>query len=629
MCGITGLISNKLICNATFARAHQKLDHRGKDDEGFVTIDNHGHFKHLQGPKTISKYTQKEKIEHGFSKDFLLGHHRLSIIDLSDSGHQPMTYQDIALVYNGMLYNYKSLRVHLETQGYLFTSKTDTEVILKSYHFWGEDCFSMFEGMWAIAIYNKASSELILARDQHGIKPLFYMEQNDDFFFSSEIKFLHSYSETRVLNQEIAYDFVRYCLIDHCEQTFIEGIFSVPQCSILTFRDGVKTIKKYQPKNLETSVKDFVEIFTKSVEKQFVADVPVGALISGGIDSTAIWGIAAKKLRNKIKTFSIDFSEKRFSERDYVETLNFGENYRPEFVFCDENLINKHLSSVLWHREAPLRSLSIVNQYILYNYIAKNSEIKIILTGDGGDELFLGYANDIFSILLVCVKTFNFNLFWRLSYMFCKKRQKKVFPFLWKFIREILSKKLRTSKFFRKKGFKYNRLPLGAHSYEHGSLKKNKLKSIFENPLPEYLNDTDRMSMSAGIEARVPFLDPNVVKFAKNLPLDQHFYNGLSKSPIRIISKPYVSTEVVERIDKMGFITPQEDWQTRGPLKERMEKQIKQILEDETFAFLDYPTLRCILSKHKIDGYDPYLWWRIFCLKEYINVWGLVTLEGK
>ena len=259
MCGFTGIISKEKICRTKFLAAHDKLDHRGQDDEGFITLEKSGNYLQLKGNKTSKELQNLPDILKTEPHNILFGHHRLSIIDLSANGHQPMIDGDFALIYNGILYNYEELREELISKGVTFKSQTDTEVILKSFKFWGRSCFPKFDGMWSVAIFDKSNNELTLGRDPFGIKPLYYATVGNKFIFASEIKFIHSFIEKPNLDIDTAYDYLRYSHLDHTERTFIQGVKSLPASSILQFRKGEIEIDKYSNQPPQAPQRNFLK----------------------------------------------------------------------------------------------------------------------------------------------------------------------------------------------------------------------------------------------------------------------------------------------------------------------------------------------------------------------------------
>ncbi|OOF20752.1 hypothetical protein BZJ19_16950, partial [Salinivibrio proteolyticus] len=228
MCGITGFFSYKNKCSTTdFYNAHRKIAHRGPDDEGFIYRDSNGGLENIIGCDTISELRNRDLITNKSPSSLIIGHRRLSILDLTSQGHQPFSYVDLHLTYNGEIFNYVELRDELISVGYTFETQTDTEVFLKSYHYWGEDAFNKFNGMWAAAIYDSSKDCLLLTRDRFGIKPLYYSFIDSNFIFGSEIKFVSSFMDKLYPNEQMVYDYIEHGYISHTSDTFFAGIHQI------------------------------------------------------------------------------------------------------------------------------------------------------------------------------------------------------------------------------------------------------------------------------------------------------------------------------------------------------------------------------------------------------------------
>ena len=245
MCGITGYVSfvNKINTNAYY-EAHKKIAHRGPDDEGFVYKNKYGDMIFLKGDDT----TFNNDLDHILNTDksfFIMGHRRLSIIDLTPDGHQPFSYKNLYMVYNGEIYNYLELREELIQYGYIFETNTDTEVFLKAYHFWGVEAFNKFNGMWAAAIYDNEIERVVLTRDRFGVKPLYYTYIDNNLIFASEIKFVVSFTKDRKINEKAVYAYLRYSLLEYNNETFIQNIYSLQSGNYLVFDKNGISINKY------------------------------------------------------------------------------------------------------------------------------------------------------------------------------------------------------------------------------------------------------------------------------------------------------------------------------------------------------------------------------------------------
>jgi len=317
MCGIAGFTGNPE--PTLLRRMTDSIRHRGPDDEGF------------------------------FEKDWVsLGHRRLSIIDIA-GGHQPISNEDdsIQLVYNGEVYNYRELREELRTAGHVFRTESDSEVVVHAYEEWGVDCFARFNGMWALALADLAEKRLVLARDHFGIKPLYYARAGERFLFASEIKaLLQDPSLETAPNEQIIYEYLSCGLHDHREETFFEGIFRLPAASWAVVDGSGVAVRSYWTPRLSRNGSgdpaEFGRLMCESVRRRLVSDVPVGACLSGGLDSTTIVRYmdrlvkeddpdAASAVGERVKTFSAVFDNDPIDESEYIEEATRGtvRSWRP------------------------------------------------------------------------------------------------------------------------------------------------------------------------------------------------------------------------------------------------------------------------------------------------------------
>ena len=384
MCGINGIlgIADSGLAKQKVQAMNIAMKHRGPDDEGFFV-----------------------------NGDVALGHRRLSIIDLSAAGHQPMASFDgrFQIVYNGELYNFKELKFELQRvvsgskeSAYFFQTNTDTEVIIAAYARWGEDCVNHFNGMYAFAIWDTLKKELFIARDRLGIKPLYYIYTNNTLAFSSEMRsLLASDLIPKKLDENGLVDFLRYQTV-HAPNTIVKGVKMLMPGHYMKSNNGKITIHSYW--NLKKNInhasdgksyaevcKDVNHLLTKAVERRLIADVPFGAFLSGGIDSSAIVGLMSKVSTEKVKTFSVTFDESEFSESKYAQLIakKFNTDHH-EIILKPKDFLTE-LPNALKAMDHP--SGDGPNTYIV-SKATKEAGITMALSGLGGDELFAGY--DVF-----------------------------------------------------------------------------------------------------------------------------------------------------------------------------------------------------------------------------------------
>lgn len=562
MCGIAGIIdlNQKSVNQEQLTEMIHVIHHRGPDDEGYFIDENVG-----------------------------FGHCRLSIIDLSDAGHQPMSNEDQTLwiVYNGEVYNFVELREELEKIGYRFKSNTDTEVILYSYQEWGEKCLEKFNGMWAFAIYDKKKKKLFCARDRFGIKPFYYFYNQHKFIFASEIKgILVDKTVPRKPNNQIIYDYLANNYLDHTEETFFSGIKQLPAAHYIIMESKVLSINRYWDlnKSLDSSqlsekeyAEGFKEIFIDSVRLRLRADVPAGTCLSGGLDSSSIVCVAndllhkhlGSSLGDRQQSFSAVYEEKSFDESRFIEEVVKKTGIKSHYTFPKAEELIKELDELIWHQEEPFGSTSIYAQWCVFK-LAKEKGIKVMLDGQGSDEYLLGYHSSfspfycdlirnhqIISLLKEIIAYGRIHGFSKLSFIspnhlpFIPDRikpllKKYVFRGRYSLLKEDFGKKYKKD-FFSEKRFESN-------------LKNYSYTLLFFTSLPGLLRYEDKNSMAFSIESRVPFLDYRLVEYLSSLPDNAKIHNAVTKVTLRRAMKGILPEKIENRMDKIGFATPEDIW---------------------------------------------------------------------
>jgi len=591
VCGINGLYGLKesvLNAEQIITRMNNSLKHRGPDDGGVFISDN-----------------------------IALGHRRLSIIDLSAAGHQPMYSFDkrYTIVYNGELYNFKELKFELQrivsgsgSQAYLFQTNTDTEVILAAYARWGADCLNKFNGMYAFAIWDNEKKELFIARDRLGIKPLYYFFTDGIFAFSSEIRaLLSSDLIPKKLDQNSLVDYLRYQTV-HAPNTIIKGVKMLMPGSYITISNGNVKEKKYWQidslskeqaikKDYKEICKDVNDLLTKAVQRRLIADVPFGAFLSGGIDSSAVVGLMSKVSSEKIKTFSITFDESEYSEAKYAQLIakKFNTDHH-EIKLTPTDFLNE-LPNSLKAMDHP--SGDGPNTYIV-SKATKNAGITMALSGLGGDELFAGYAifkrslelnkkkwlNVLPTIIrksggtllkkakpsiesnkvaeLLSLSSLNFNNTYPLSRQVLLDEQ----------IKSILKQDILPLNSVHEIISSFNKID-DLHQISQVSCAE--VSSYMQNVL---LRDTDQMSMAHALEVRVPFLDYTLVEYVLNLS-DQYKYPVTPKKLLIDSLGELLPDEIVNR-PKMGFVLPWNNWM-KNELKSFCEEKIISLSKRKSF----------------------------------------------
>ena len=593
MCGIAGITllksqDERLV--PALLEMSRRLSHRGPDDEGFFLSEGEENvfFAGHSTPDSVRyaalPYTSEEILAET-NKKFSLGfcHRRLSILDLSPRGHQPMcdSERKIFITYNGEIYNYRELRHSLESKGFTFFSETDTEVIINSYKYWGSDCLGMFNGMWSFVLYDAEKKELFAARDRFGVKPLYYYHDDKSFCFASEIKAL---SGLPFVNTEINYQAVCDFLLNNELEYESEGLFKnilelfPSQFLKLDLRSMQLKVSRYYSLKIENETlstddwdeKKITEEISARLESavriRLRADVPVGACLSGGIDSSVISGILQKELLpygNTPDFFSVVFPGDSADESVWAkELVKQGGNWHCVEPRADE--LWRDLDELIYAQDTPLWSSSTYAQHRVMR-LAREKNIKVLLDGQGGDELFAGYHPHYLSF---------WNELKRMGKGLERTREIKQFSgakkFLWK---EFIKDKLDHSGFLALKKIKdpslhflrndflatFQRSPK-THRY-YDELNQHLQAEFCDTRLKLYLKCEDRCSMWHSVESRTPFADDiRLIEFVFGLPGYLKIRDGVSKSLLREAGKAFIPEKIYRRRDKMGYLTPHNRW---------------------------------------------------------------------
>lgn len=609
MCGIAGLFSVNKIDPRLVRSMTDALKHRGPDDEGFVAVNTSTKNYYPLVGKDSAIYGKMLE-EHNDSVNLCLGHRRLSIIDISSFGHQPMSGKDGAfwITYNGEIYNYIELREELKQYGHVFATGTDTEVLLAAYSQWGDECVKKLNGMWAFVIYDKRKNILFASRDRTGVKPFYYWYDGKTFVFASEIKALLKlpFIKTKP-NDETVWDYLIYNAIPNSKETFFSGVLSLEPAHslILNCDNPCLDIKQYwslQENSLTTKFceKEFKqdvlklqELLVDSIKLRLRSDVSVGSCLSGGLDSSTIVCIAdrlffgnnSELTKVKHKTFTAAYENKIIDERNFVEEVVKHTNIEPYYCFPDVNGLLQDIDNLIYTQDEPFVSTSIYAQYCVMRK-AHESGIKVMLDGQGADELFAGYTDYRHIYLADLLMSGAYNDF--INEVHCSTNSSKFSLVLntCSYLAKRGVNKLPTSlKQFLYRYFKHQKIGcLNADFYHRNSRRigqqtwlfgKNlnaKLSSdVTKYNLPILLKYEDRNSMAFSIESRVPFADDyRLLELAAAMPAAYKIHNGWSKYALRYAAQDYLPENICWRRDKIGFATPEKLWlyNIRDELKE-------------------------------------------------------------
>lgn len=603
MCGIAAIFSFKdgIGIDNIDTMTHV-VRHRGPDDEGYVFFCADGGEAVCLGGKdspAISfnnayPYTPEKQFVGGMGGKSVaaLGHRRLSIIDLSPAGHQPMCTLDgrYWIVYNGEIYNYVELRRELIAAGYSFRSHSDTEVILNAYRHWQSECLHQFNGMFAFVLVDREERKVFVARDRFGIKPLYYWTSPCGFLaIASEIKQFTVLPGWRAeLNGQRAYDFLNWGLSDHTNETLFSGVRQIrggefAECAFSELTRGlpVKTWYTLSPRpvkgNLEDSAVSLRETLSDSVRLRLRADVPVGFCLSGGLDSSSIVCIAnewlsAQGVHNHLKAFSACAEVKSFDEREFIEEVvrNTGIDVHYTYPAIDE--LFDTLGEITFHQDEPFNSSSIYAQWHVFK-LGSHNGIKVMLDGQGADEQLAGYYGFFGSRFADLFRRLRWWRLWqemreteRLHGIHRQQACKHIANILLpetprQIMRRVVGKVSTQSSWINMKLLGAKGVDpyavFGAIASTVNALSHSQLMST---SLPMLLHWEDRNSMAHSIESRLPFLDYRLVELVLGLPDDYKVSEGITKRVLREGMKGCLPEQIRMRMDKMGFGTPEEIW---------------------------------------------------------------------
>ena len=620
MCGIFGIISNNTVNKNQLLKVSDVLKHRGPDDEGYLLFNKENDvIKIAKGNDTVPGFDAAHINNcDNFNLAFL--HRRLSIIDLSLHGHQPMTLDDdnFWILLNGEIYNYIELKEELINKGHKFQSQSDTEVVLAAYKEWGEDCVLKFNGMWAFVILDRKNNLFFFSRDRVGIKPLFYYHKNGNFIFCSEIKGIRTFlNNDLILNEKQIYEFLikGQIFVGESDETIYREVNQLMPGTNLILKDGKIIIKKYWNLKLTNNrlsfndnVDRFKELFRQSIKFMLRSDVEVGTCLSGGLDSSSLVAFASEEFNKKFNTFSAIWPGYSCDESKYVDMLNKMYSCRSNAFTPDIDNITDILDKVIWHQEIPLSGSSIMAQWYVMEK-AKIKKIKVLLDGQGADEILSGYPDYLIPYINEMIFSFKWNELFR-YYSSLKQNNFSV--------KRMIG--IQKHKIFHKRNSAY---PVKKELQSKYSFKTKFTRPHLSNFLPEYLKDQiertnlpvllhfeDRNSMASSVESRVPYLDHNLIEFSVNIPTEQKIHGALTKIILREAMKPYLPPEIYNRTDKIGFSTH---------IEEKLNMQGNQFY-DFAFNYIKNSELNRLdlLDKNLIDKKNIF---GIYSLARFIEIW--------
>jgi len=591
MCGFAGFIDfNKKSSQEELIKMNDAIQHRGPDAADY--------------------FFKKEENKH-----IGLGHRRLSIIDLHESANQPMVFNNLTIVFNGEVYNYKEIKQELLAKGRVFKTQSDTEVILQSFDEWKEDCVHKFIGMFSFLIYDKEKEEVTVFRDRPGVKPFHYYWHNNVFLFASEIKSFHEHSQfVKELNLDAIPQFLQYGHISTPNSIF-KNVKKLDSGSLLKFNFSEKEIeiKKYwnvddyykKPKliiSFEEAKKQTKELLKSACNYRMVSDVPVGVFLSGGYDSTLVTSLLQTTSSQKIKTFTIGVDDEKLNEATFAKETAKHLGTEHTEVYCTSQQMFDLIDDLPFYYDEPFGDSSALPT-MLVSKMAKK-EVTVALSADGGDEVFAGYNRYDYIPKLQQIQKIS-KLPLPFSFIIDKfiKNEKEAKRYK-KLIKDSSSVNLadilnRAFEFEDlKKLFKYS---FSESIFDITDFKskeiKGSLSQIMAYDYKTYLLDdilmkVDRATMSSSLEGREPLLDHRVIEFAAQLPDEYKYRKGSKKHILKEIVHEYVPKEMMER-PKMGFAIPVLKW-LQTSLKEKLEHYLSEtfIVEQGIFNFKEISLLK-------------------------------------
>ncbi|MBT6265664.1 MAG: asparagine synthase (glutamine-hydrolyzing) [Halieaceae bacterium] len=603
MCGVSAIFSSNANINPSdLISMTRAVLHRGPDDGGFIFIN-----KSETSPPTFVRdktgsHPQSyllERIHDNGQIQVALGHRRLSIVDLGSGGLQPMSFQDgrYWATYNGEIYNHIELRHELIGLGHSFRSTSDTEVLLAAYAQWGNKCLKRLNGMFAFVIFDCQTKTVFTARDRFGVKPLYYwVARNGNLHFASEIKQFTGLPEWRSqLNGERAYDFLAWGLSDHTRETTFRGVFQLLPGHQATF--NLKTQYSFPPKDrkwpaeqkwyeiskscvkasMEEASEELYRLLTNSISLRLRSDVTIGANLSGGIDSSTIVCLINQlqeksSIDSEFHCLSAFSGYPEFDERQYAEQVLGRVNAKPVFVKTSFEELEEDIAKLVWHQDEPFASTSIYAEWCIYREAA-HSGIKVMLGGQGADEQLAGYPEHVGHFYRGWLRNKSYKTM--LSDIIASHQQRGTpwSAIMIRLLDALMPQPLRQS--LRKTrgagsqnpGWLCSKLlnvvphdPFDALGYREASVRGASRIQLQSTNLPMQLRWEDRDSMAHSVESRAPFLDVELVDFLYGLPDEYRYFKGESKRLLRNTFRGVVPNEIIDRRDKMGFVTPEAIW---------------------------------------------------------------------
>ena len=620
MCGITGIVAlnGQPVDLRVLQRMNDVQAHRGPDGEGFIVSwpESNGFcstfLRHTSQPRS----TPPVRVA--------LGHRRLAILDLSDRGLQPMSTgaSGAWIVFNGEIYNHQELRSELESRGRYFNTRTDTEVLLQSYLEWGEECLQRLDGMFAFGIWDGARGRLFCARDRLGIKPFYYATPEDHFIFASEIKGLLPFPGLKTAaDDEAVMGFLMHGNCDYRERTIFRDVQALPAAHALTIDVASRQVTRWcywkpAPEPLVAGMDDSTRVATlrdmllATARSHLISDVRAGSCLSGGLDSSAVVGLigkiwreqpsAASALGDRFDTFTSCYEYAELDERQYALQVANSVGATPHLVFPTASDFWDSFGQMAWHQDMPFSSLSFYAQWRVMR-AAREAGVKVLLDGQGGDEVFGGYAKFRYAYLASLARAGRVGTMAREAWASVLQRDlylldvRRGYRYLPNRVRSLLGVDSLLQRVLRADwdtAIDHESTPAtrwwkhatsGARTDGWTTMQAVQVEDILVDTLPILLRMEDRSSMAFSIEARVPLLDHKLVEFGLSLPDHLKIQGGVSKFAVREATRGLMPETVRLRRTKLGFAAPDSRW-LDGQLRPMVTELIEGSLRCERFV---------------------------------------------
>ncbi len=632
MCGITGIILKQKVnfnLNQKIVAMTDAISHRGPDGEGFILADDQTITPHFNALKqnynrADINYIPKTSVQHSDLNSFLaFGHRRLSIIDLSDTGHQPMCNANgkTWITFNGEIYNYLEIKADLKKNGHSFISESDTEVVLAAYKEWGFNCVERFNGMWSFCIYDSEKQLCFASRDRLGVKPFYYINDNNLLAFASEQKaFIKAELIAAKINNDALHNYLINSLLETTSTNFFEGINELMPGNNLVFNLKIQELKITTYYNLTEHItltndrlteKELIDkiahTFENAVKLRLRSDVEVGTCLSGGIDSSALAVTISEITKQPLYCFTSIFKNQSINEEHFADSV--ANKIKAKHFKVEPTLEGflEEIGSLIYSQDVPIWDTSTYAQYKVME-LAKKNNIKVVLDGQGADELFGGYHHHFLA-------KWN-NLFSQGHFMSGLNEilasKKTISNPLQFFIKE----KIKQKKYFNRKHFDQFFKPEILNSSEiknpsvyFNSVNEQLVEDIYQTRLKSFLKCEDRCGMWHSVESRTPFADDiELINLLFSFNGNKKIKNGVSKYLLREAVKNKLPEEIYKRYDKKGFETPMQQW---------MQKLRPQLLSEIKAANFDFVKQNELEKTDPTNSFQNKLLFKLFVLSRW------------